>query len=437
MKTKQTINPPPLVAIIIPMFNVERFIQSCLESVIHQTYSNLLIIIVDDGSTDNSVSYAFPYLDQDERVTLILKKNGGQSTARNVAMDYIFGNCELRPLTLSNIPYISIGVCPKIQPPCFDKHFFKISANLFNKLFFSSAFESQNSFLCISQRSGSPPKPDYIIFLDGDDRLELNCIESSMLEIEDSDLFWFDFRYEYPDNIDDYAETPLLELLHIEESEAKTQTFTGLEILRRTGGISLACGALIKSSALLSLRFYPSIRQEDKLFGIQLLLGVKRLKVSNERLYIYNVRHNTTSFHSEVYAIDEFPTYLQMLVFQLGSVKSAKKYHYVYSIIVIVNKLESLLEEYEKTIDHSHLANTLEKVIVKLAPHCFEAATFYRDPLQLRDFLRNLKRYAHLSSLRESFALRSPKLYFILRTFKNGLFASNRQVVKSRFGMLL
>jgi len=72
-----------LISIIVPVYNVERYLSNCVESVINQTYSNTEIILVDDGSTDNSGQICDSYLDKDDRVIVIHKKNGGLSDARN------------------------------------------------------------------------------------------------------------------------------------------------------------------------------------------------------------------------------------------------------------------------------------------------------------------------------------------------------------------
>ena len=80
-----------LVSIIIPVYNVEKYLRQCLDSVIGQTYKNLEIWLVDDGSKDSSGKICDEYAANDYRVNVIHKKNGGLSSARNVALDYITG----------------------------------------------------------------------------------------------------------------------------------------------------------------------------------------------------------------------------------------------------------------------------------------------------------------------------------------------------------
>lgn len=71
------------ISIIIPIYNVEQYLKECIDSVINQTYNNLEIILVDDGSTDNSNKICDDYQKKDDRIVVIHKKNGGLASARN------------------------------------------------------------------------------------------------------------------------------------------------------------------------------------------------------------------------------------------------------------------------------------------------------------------------------------------------------------------
>ncbi len=73
----------PLVSIIIPVYNVEKYLSECIDSVINQTYNNLEIILIDDGSTDSSGNICDKYSIIDNRINVIHKINGGLSNARN------------------------------------------------------------------------------------------------------------------------------------------------------------------------------------------------------------------------------------------------------------------------------------------------------------------------------------------------------------------
>lgn len=81
-----------LVSVIIPVYNVEKYLPKCLDTVINQTYKNLEIILVDDGSPDNSGKICDEYAGKDSRIKVIHKENGGVSSARNVGINTTKGN---------------------------------------------------------------------------------------------------------------------------------------------------------------------------------------------------------------------------------------------------------------------------------------------------------------------------------------------------------
>lgn len=74
------------ISVIIPIYNVEKYLEECIESVINQTYRNLEIILVNDGSTDKSGEICDKYSQKDSRIIVIHKENGGLSDARNAGV---------------------------------------------------------------------------------------------------------------------------------------------------------------------------------------------------------------------------------------------------------------------------------------------------------------------------------------------------------------
>lgn len=77
----------PLISVIIPVYNVEEYLDRCLESVANQTYKNIEIILIDDGSTDNSGKMCDQWAEKDRRIRVIHQKNGGLSNARNKGIE--------------------------------------------------------------------------------------------------------------------------------------------------------------------------------------------------------------------------------------------------------------------------------------------------------------------------------------------------------------
>lgn len=82
----------PLVSIIVPIYNTRTYLNRCLKSIIEQSYPHLEIILVDDGSTDDSVAICKEYAARDNRIRFFSQQNGGASTARNKGLDHAEGD---------------------------------------------------------------------------------------------------------------------------------------------------------------------------------------------------------------------------------------------------------------------------------------------------------------------------------------------------------
>lgn len=76
----------PLVSIVVPVYNVEKYLVKCLDSLVNQTYKNTEIIIVNDGSTDGSLDIIQKYAQEDSRILIVNKVNGGLASARNAGV---------------------------------------------------------------------------------------------------------------------------------------------------------------------------------------------------------------------------------------------------------------------------------------------------------------------------------------------------------------
>ncbi|MDD3429795.1 MAG: glycosyltransferase [Oscillospiraceae bacterium] len=120
----------PVVSVIVPVYNVKDYLPRCVASILGQTYSDLEIILVDDGSTDGSGRLCDHYAEQDSRIQVIHKENGGLSDARNAGLDIATGEYitlidsddyvapyyteVLLSLALSNKAQIAVGTWQEI-----------------------------------------------------------------------------------------------------------------------------------------------------------------------------------------------------------------------------------------------------------------------------------------------------------------------------------
>ena len=83
------------ISVIVPVYNIEKYLRKCIDSILSQTYENIEVILVDDGSTDNCGAICDEYAKIDPRIIVIHKKNAGVSAARNTGImqcigEYVF-----------------------------------------------------------------------------------------------------------------------------------------------------------------------------------------------------------------------------------------------------------------------------------------------------------------------------------------------------------
>ena len=76
----------PLISVIVPIYRIERYLGICIESILEQTYQNLEVILVDDGSPDRCPEICDLYASKDSRITVIHKENGGLVSARKAGI---------------------------------------------------------------------------------------------------------------------------------------------------------------------------------------------------------------------------------------------------------------------------------------------------------------------------------------------------------------
>lgn len=101
----------PKITIIVPIYNVAKYLPTCIDSIINQTYTNLEILLIDDGSTDDSGKIAKSYAEKDSRIKYFHQQNSGQSSARNLGLkkatgeyiSFIDADDEITPDFIANL----------------------------------------------------------------------------------------------------------------------------------------------------------------------------------------------------------------------------------------------------------------------------------------------------------------------------------------------
>lgn len=217
------------VSIIVPVYNVEKYIERCIESLIHSSYKNLEIILVNDGATDGSTEILKKYQFKDERIKVINRENGGLSAARNSGIENATG--------------------------------------------------------------------DYILFVDGDDWINPDCISQCLPYIKDNaDVVMFSFVREYG-NISKKADLFNKYVISF-SGENKMELVrrlvgpTGKEIAapHRIEDINVAHSKLYKRDLIKNKRFIDTkiIGTEDLWFNLAVFFEAKKIVYINEHLYHYN-----------------------------------------------------------------------------------------------------------------------------------------------------
>ncbi|EAK8725946.1 glycosyltransferase family 2 protein [Campylobacter jejuni] len=358
------------VGVVIPIYNVEKYLKECLDSVINQTYTNLEIILVNDGSTDeNSLNIAKEYTLKDKRIILFNKKNGGLSSARNVGIEYFSGEYETQYIEKEN-----------------ELNVFKIIGdnpqNIYKIYKYKNALASDK--LEIS-------KIDYIIFLDSDNYWELNCIEECVVRMQNVDVLWFDHACIYDDGIEDKGQKTRMNVFNFtQECTITPRDYAKQAIKVGSRDISFSWGGMIDFSFLkqLKLKFINKIINEDIHFGMVLFASADSIYILPKRLYLCRLRANSISNHDKKVTKANVSEYFKDLYEFFGeNAKEAKNYLKVASRMITALELIEFFKD-QKNENSQAIKEAFLPFYVKKA---LMIKKFKKDPLNLKEKLPIIK----------------------------------------------
>ncbi|EAK0441149.1 glycosyltransferase family 2 protein [Campylobacter lari] len=335
------------VGVVIPIYNVEKYLAECLESVVNQTYKDYFVILVDDGSLDKSYNIAKTYASKYDNIVLITKDNEGLSSARNVGIDF-FKN-ELKSLNIKNCS--------------FDKT--------------SEFYVTQNTYRInmVYRKDGvcsnilTSPEIDYLMFLDPDDKWELNCIEACVQNIRDADVVWFD--YKFIDELNDkkrfrqfwyynFTSTMYLSIkdffrMHLEIEQQHCFWFSVM--------------GMFKFKLLLdnNLNFIYKIQHEDFHFGTVLFLRSKKICILYKPLYYVRIRNHSITNN------DFLPYFIRNDLMPFFDCPKNAKDYYVFSSLLITL---AVLSNEKKNIKDAELADIYNKYLLKFSRFIFKKNDF-------------------------------------------------------------
>lgn len=236
----------PLISVIVPVYNVENYLRACVDSIIAQTYENLEIILVDDGSPDNCPAICDEYAEKDRRIKVIHKSNLGASAARNDGMTHSTGK--------------------------------------------------------------------YVMFIDSDDTVSSDWIESLYASIQTNDFVIAGVTY-----------------IKNEGKIARAPDERDLIDLIKSSLFGYACNKLYKREALIGQEYCSGLR-EDLLFNLSLVSNGKTYAICDNCGYYYYQRHDSL-LHSlsvpELQTVFDFESQIELITRKIDNSESDTIYNIV------------------------------------------------------------------------------------------------------------
>lgn len=318
-----------LISVVVPVYNIEKYLDKCIKSILNQTYVNLEIILVNDGSTDNSGRICDKYAESDKRICVLHQKNGGRSAARNVGMDRASGG--------------------------------------------------------------------YLMFVDGDDWIDDNCIEEAYKAFEnETEMVVFRERNVYTDRIDDKGTDEYMKFIGKEPLEFYVKGYKGFQISNSV------CGKLYRTDFIKNIRFEEGRYYEDIMFTTKVYAACRNCIYLDRAYYNYNIATDSSITYAGVNELtfrDEIPIFYEKEVFlkDIGRDDLAERYSFF--------RYQRLTLYYEECIrkNESAYAKRIagiiknDKLIIKGIVKKEYVARYYRIYLKL--FLMSPKSAFHFGNL--------------------------------------
>ena len=415
--SKQGLKQTPLVSIIVPIYNVASYLKECLQSIVEQSYENLDIILIDDGSDDESLKIALNFAESDKRIFVISKPNGGLSSARNFGLEFIKGSalrtffddgdisptaqndknqachtdtpchnetfsCHTELLLESEVSINSkralnsVDISHSLNMTNDSKEIFRYAQN--DKVKVSQndkekAFQTNTSIQSLSQTHSFEksyksidtqelrahftqikhnfiksdlerindfitqelPQNALVHFVDSDDYITQDCVAKcvqALLE-KDLDIVVHNIKHFYEEN-KSFKQGEFLQNLRQNTYES------GLKLLKenRLYSFYFAWQGLFKASILnrYALRFTEGIYHEDHDFGTLLFCLAGKISYTNEPLYIYRQRANSTMSGQKNSSMPaKLPSFLEPLRADFKDYKALRAYFKSFCFVLV------------------------------------------------------------------------------------------------------
>lgn len=298
------------VSIIIPVYNAENYLERAVSSVLKQTYKNIELILVDDGSKDNSPALCDILAKKDDRIIVVHKENGGPSSARNKGIEVATG--------------------------------------------------------------------DYVEFVDADDYVEENCVETLVNNIDESDLVICGY-YLRNNDVQEYK------FEKKETLDFRKESVKFFDMVRK-GLFNSPCNKLYKRELIkdgFDKRYFIG---EDTIFNTKYIKNCKKVTLLPEMLYNYDFTNQASLIHTKVRTEEDYEVYWSELYafaedfFQDKSYLSILNGIYIKStmsqVITVSIKQNLAFKEYKKVFSYYRNHPMLEKALKKHSKKVFVNRNF-------------------------------------------------------------
>ncbi len=385
----------PKIGIVVPIYNVELYLRDCLDSILNQTYKNYEVLLIDDGSSDSSLEIAKEYVSQYSNFTLISKENGGQSSARNVGINYFLGKYS--------IEHSQHNVASDIDS---NLNVYKVSNE--------NPYKIKN----IYKITDAPiPACDYIIFLDSDDYWDSDCLMSCIKSLfvkgafdKDIEIVWFTFRT-YFDGVEESRKKDwVFDALYHRGTKFWNPKLLADRMLEKRlrwfawtpfGIVSLD---LIRRN---NISFVDNTIYEDHTFGLMIFFLAKKFVMIPEQLYTYRIRPNSSCNFGGNDSHEQITPSMRPLYEAFGSISLARDYYTISGCIINTREIEKFADSYPdsyiKKLFFNHILPTYCRISLRILD-------FKKDPLGVKDILKSLKSYEKFSKRNKLF-LNYPAIY--------------------------
>ncbi|HEC2374176.1 TPA: glycosyltransferase, partial [Campylobacter jejuni] len=351
------------------IYNVEKYLRECLDSVVNQTYKNLQVVLVNDGSTDeNSLNIAKEYTLKDERFILFDKENGGLSSSRNVGIEFFSKEYDFKNITQESKENSLVEF--KLDNEDNPYNIYKIYKS-------SNFFKNKDELL-----NFKAPDIDYIIFLDSDDYWELNCIEECVPRMNGVEVVWFDWKFYYETNNINFEN-----ITYHDRYKFKENIITPLDWInqyKNTGitWFSFAWNGMIDFKHLITynLHFIKQTIHEDVFFGISLFLSCKFISYLPCKLYNYRIRDNSLCDYSNQNKNTWISPYMKNIYNKFNNIEQTKFYHRISSEALTCIELLSFIEN---KITNKYQNTVLENLLNDRISALWQILDCNKDPLDI------------------------------------------------------